>query len=234
MDLNQFRQISVPLCAASKSFNKVFGIGANKTGTTSLQAIFHILGLNVANQQEGELCGVQAYNGNLRPLVDYINKYDAFQDAPFSIKTIYAQADALFPGSKFILTYRDADAWFESLLRFHKKILGVPANQPITRENSANFPYLYPGYADLLNRINWLHDVDGEAGLKIDWNLLYNAEHYKNIYRARNHEIVRHFSERSRDFLVIDITSEKDTRKIVEFLGLPEQLITHVPHLNAS
>jgi Sulfotransferase domain len=234
MDLNQFRQISVPLCAASKSFNKVFGIGANKTGTTSLQAIFHILGLNVAPQQDGELCGVQAYNGNLRPLSDYINKYDAFQDAPFSIKSTYAQVDALFPGSKFILTYRDADTWFESLLRFHKKILGVPVDQPITRERAATFPYLYPGYIPLLTRIDWLQDVDGETGLKTDWNLLYDAEHYKNLYRARNQEILRHFSERGGDLLVIDITKEKDTRKIVEFLGLPEQLITDIPHLNAS
>lgn len=69
-----------------KKFNKVFGIGANKTGTTSLKKIFHDLGLMVAPQQEGEICGMQAYKGDFEPLIGYITQYDAFQDAPFSIK----------------------------------------------------------------------------------------------------------------------------------------------------
>ena len=46
-------QKSIPICIANRTFDKVFGIGANKTGTSSLAAIFAILGLNVAPQQEG-------------------------------------------------------------------------------------------------------------------------------------------------------------------------------------
>jgi hypothetical protein len=234
MDLNQFRQISVPVCVTHKSFNKVFGIGANKTGTTSLQGIFQIIGLNVANQQEGELYGVQAYRGNLKPLVEYINRHDAFQDAPFSLRSIYAQVDALFPGSKFILTYRDADAWFDSLHRFHKKIFGVPADMPIPADVVDNANYIYPGYMRLMGRLNWLNYFEGEVTLKTDRELYYNAEHYKQLYRARNQEIIRHFSERPNDLLVIDLTKETDTRKVVEFLDLPESLVTQVPHANKT
>ncbi|MFL9959859.1 hypothetical protein PQR02_01630 [Paraburkholderia sediminicola] len=234
MDLNQFRKISVPLCTASKSFNKVFGIGANKTGTTSLQAIFNILGLNVAPQQEGELHGVQAMKGNLRPLVDYVSKYDAFQDIPFSIKSTYAQLDALFPGSKFVLTYRNADAWFNSLHQFHRKIFGVPDEREIRREDYRSLNYLYPGYVDHMMDLNWTLEVYEEVSLKRNYELFYNPDHYKSIYRERNAEIVRHFSERPSDLLVIDLTQEKDTSRIVKFLGLPDDLITNIPHLNET
>jgi hypothetical protein len=234
MDVNQFRQLSVPLCAVSKSFNKVFGIGANKTGTTSLEAVFKIMGFNVAPQQEGELCGVQAYKGNLRPLINYVNKYDAFQDAPFSIKNTYAQLDALFPDSKFILTYREADAWFDSFHNFTKKIFGLRNDEPITKAVLNSRQYLYPGYFQYMLELHWLLDVDNEVDLKIDWELLYDREHYKKLYRARNSEIVRHFSERPDDLLVIDLTREQTTKKIVDFLGLPPQLVTNIPHLNQT
>ncbi len=53
--LDLFRKFSYPLCQSHKRFNKVFGIGSNKTGSTSLQAVFYIIGLNVGPQAEGEL-----------------------------------------------------------------------------------------------------------------------------------------------------------------------------------
>ena len=46
--------------------------------------------------------------------------------------------------------------------------------------------------------------------------------------------IVRHFSERKNDLLVIDITKEKNTNKIVEFLNLPSLLVTAMPYSNKT
>jgi hypothetical protein len=46
-------------------------------------------------------------------LLDEISeKYDAFQDNPWPL--VYPRMDARHPGSKFILTVRDPDKWFES------------------------------------------------------------------------------------------------------------------------
>jgi hypothetical protein len=105
--LEDQRKFAIPICQANKQFNKVFGIGANKTGSTSLEQVFYILGLNVAPQSEGEITSEALSKGNILPLRDHIVRYDAFQDVPFSAKSTYAQIDALFPKSKFILTYRD-------------------------------------------------------------------------------------------------------------------------------
>src|SRR4051812_32529219 len=106
MDVKEFRKFSYPICQSQKLFNKVFCVGANKTGTTTMQGIFNIIGLKVAHQQEGELAALPFYKGKIEALKRYIDKYDAFQDVPFAIKSTYAHVDALFPDSKFILTFR--------------------------------------------------------------------------------------------------------------------------------
>lgn len=64
--------------------------------------------------------------------------------------------------------------------------------------------------------------------------LLFDKDRYIEIYTQRNKAIVRHFSERPDDLLVIDITREKNTRKIVDFPRLPKRLATAVPHFNKT
>lgn len=89
---------------------KVFVVGFHKTGTSSLATALTILGYKV--------CGAQNHlsrpliNGNLEPFVELAKKYDAFEDDPWPI--LYKEMDKHFPGSKFILTYRDPEKWYRS------------------------------------------------------------------------------------------------------------------------
>ncbi len=43
------------------------------------------------------------------------SEFDGFQDNPWPL--LFKQMDSLLPGSKFILTIRDEDAWYRSALR---------------------------------------------------------------------------------------------------------------------
>ena len=234
-NLREIRSVSFPVCQAHKTFNKVFGVGANKTGTTTLRAVFEVIGLKVANQQEGEMAGMPFYRGHFGALKDFIEKYDAFQDLPFSVKYTFAQVDALFPNSKFILTHREPNEWFNSLLSFHKKIfMCAPGAAKPTREDIKRFTYIYPEYLEEIQEMMWLLKVDTDLAVRKDWSLNYNKSHYIDSYVQRNMSVVRHFSERPDDLLVIDITRELTTRKIVEFLGLPLRLVTEMPHLNQT
>jgi hypothetical protein len=91
---------------------KVFGIGFHKTGTSSLATALSILGYKV--------CGAQnklsdaLINKNFTPFIDLAKSFDAFEDDPWNI--LYKEMDKAFPNSKFILTYRDVDAWYKSCL----------------------------------------------------------------------------------------------------------------------
>lgn len=92
---------------------KVFCIGFQKTGTTSLANALSHLGFRVTGPN-----GVNDPDiaDTVRPLAKrLIQEYDAFQDNPWPI--LYRDVDAWCPGSKFILTLRSGEAWIKSLKR---------------------------------------------------------------------------------------------------------------------
>ena len=87
--------------------NKVFVIGSNKTGTTSLGAALNNLGYQLGNQLEAEMLIDDWAKRDFRRIIKYCRTADAFQDIPFSLNFTFQAVDAAFPGSKFILSVRD-------------------------------------------------------------------------------------------------------------------------------
>ena len=91
---------------------KIFGIGLNKTGTTTLDHCAQILGYKVKGWDRGLLKDFRG--GDFRRFDSVISSYDVFQDWPWPL--MYKYLDKMYPGSKFILTTRVTDrAWLESL-----------------------------------------------------------------------------------------------------------------------
>ncbi|MDJ1009700.1 MAG: sulfotransferase [Paracoccaceae bacterium] len=89
---------------------KVFCVGFQKTGTTSLQYALSLLGYRV-----GGIFGVGDLDsfGQVRDrALDLMQGFDAAADNPWSV--LFRDLDAAFPGSKFILTTRDPDRWYAS------------------------------------------------------------------------------------------------------------------------
>lgn len=117
---------------------KVFGIGFHKTGTTSLRNALSILGYRVTgpNFSNEEDLGDDLPERAAR----LAEQYDAFQDNPWPI--LYREMDERFPGSKFVLTIRDADRWYASTLGHfgandtprRKRIYGDNAGHPAGNE----------------------------------------------------------------------------------------------------
>ena len=91
---------------------KIFGIGLNKTGTTTLDECGKKLGYRVKGCDRDLLSDFRA--GDLQHFEDVISSYDLFQDWPWPL--MYKYLDHAYPGSKFILTTRITDiVWLESL-----------------------------------------------------------------------------------------------------------------------
>lgn len=93
---------------------KVFGIGLNKTGTTTLAACLQELGFRHTS------CNLEltknAGDGNLIPIFEHADRYESFEDWPWPL--VYKELDQQYENAKFILTRRtDASAWFSSLKR---------------------------------------------------------------------------------------------------------------------
>lgn len=91
---------------------KIFGIGLNKTGTTTLGTCLQILGFRHSSFDLALL--EQAVCGDLEPLFQTVSGFDSFEDWPYPL--LYEQLDQRFPGSRFVLTRRASpERWLESL-----------------------------------------------------------------------------------------------------------------------
>jgi hypothetical protein len=93
---------------------KVFCIGFHKTGTTSMGKVFRTLGYvdqGSYKTRDPEFVAKLAH-GDLDELFAVAERAEAFQDSPWPI--FYRELDARFPGSRFILTLRDPEAWIKS------------------------------------------------------------------------------------------------------------------------
>jgi len=217
---------------------KVFCIGYNKTGTTTVESVLKSLGYSMPKQKDQEMTVVEELHlGNYKPLRALCSKYDAFQDMPFSQGVTYAVLDVMFPGSKFILTTRDSNEWFESLKRFHLKgVLKRAGINKVEDFGEATFKdkkiYLHQNYLHNIAKRHAAKLVDCE--LHYDWSLVYNEEYRIALYEQRNQEVIKFFQDRRDQLLVLNLANEVDNSKIIEFLDLPGKLVAQLPCLNKS
>ena len=97
---------------------KVFGIGLNKTGTTTLGKCLKVLGYQHKSYDLDllkKLC-----EGRSDDVLRYAEQYDSFEDWPWPL--MYKELDSHFPGSKFILTTRlSPDKWYGSLVKHSER-----------------------------------------------------------------------------------------------------------------
>src|SRR5690554_1167223 len=110
---------------------KVFIIGFQKTGTTSVEYALEHLGYRVYGGDKN----LMKYT-NTEDLKNYIkntlSSWDAAQDMPWPL--FYKELYELYPDAKYILTLRDSKKWIRSVVTYfasiriplHIKIYGVP------------------------------------------------------------------------------------------------------------
>lgn len=220
---------------SKQSYNKIFCIGFNKTGTTTLEKVLKLYGLDLPNQFEQEArISLPSLNGNYTKLLEFVAKYDAFQDLPFSQGETYVACDALFPNSKFILTVREPELWFNSFVRFYSKIFKVEGcdllNEELVREK---FNYLFPDYMYEVTR-KFLTRAEQDGNTLVCWDKIFNRDYYIEKYLNRNKQIIEYFSGSTKRLLVIDLSAEVDTGKICDFLDIPRKYSIKMPHENKS
>lgn len=191
-----------------KSKPKVFCIGNNKTGTTSMQKYFKDHGFNVGNQREAELLIDDYIFRNWKPIVDYCRKYEAFQDIPFSNRFTYTVMDIVFPGSKFILTVRDdADQWYNSISTFHGKRFSTSGDLA-TKADLLQGDYVYKG---------WIWKAFSEKFG--DFEDPYNKERLMSYYLQYNEDVRTYFKNKT-NFLEVNLSQPNAVKLISDFLGI--------------
>jgi hypothetical protein len=188
--------------------NKIFCIGSNKTGTTTLTQILKNLGFSVCPEDIMFRHGSKHFENQKQKqydsLFELVGQYDAFEDRPWNHTNFYQILDKKFPNSKFILTIRDQENWTQSYRRFNEKI-------------KLNKQWFYP----LISEICY-------------GNFDFLSDEKKMIlkYDERNQEIIEYFKNTNK-LLIIDFEKEKTYNRICEFLG-KEIINSEIPHLNRT
>lgn len=199
---------------------RVFGIGFNKTGTTTLGACFDILGLGpvgrpqslhdafldstVVNEAECSnnrefffetfpyraICREVFDYGNYGLAIHAANGFKSFHDRPWNVGDFYKILDQLFPSSYFILTTRDAESWWQSVDRW-------------------------------LNVTNFNDDEKRYRYLKHLGVVELDKEHCISAYLSHNQKIRNYFNTRPESFLELRMGSNFDWEALCVFLKLP-------------
>jgi hypothetical protein len=109
-------------------FNKVFCIGFNKTGTTSLHRLLTAFGLKSWH-------GFYSHIYDTQVEAPLFQQYQCFSDGELHD---FQLLDRSFPGSKFILTTRPFDEWLVSRIRHVENRRIVGGTGPMRREYDAS------------------------------------------------------------------------------------------------
>ncbi len=101
---------------------RIFGIGMNKTGTSSLGRALGALGVGpIASQRIVHRTGLIRTvldHGEYEPALRFAGVYRVFEDRPWNVGDMYRRLDERYPGSRFILTYREPERWWRSVERW--------------------------------------------------------------------------------------------------------------------
>lgn len=170
---------------------RVFGVGFNKTGTSSFSRALRELGVHpVASQELVHRTGIidaVLERGDYEPALRFARMYRAFEDRPWNVWEMYRHLDERYPGSRFVLTVRDEESWWRSVERW------ITVSKPHVAERYR-----------LHLRVPSL-----ERTAMVDAYLRYNQE------------VIDYFRGRDDDFLVFDVAGGDGWEPLCGLLDLP-------------
>jgi len=203
---------------------KIFCVGQNKTGTTSIGATLKELGYKLGNQRVSQLLLPHYLKQDYSPIFKFCSSADAFQDIPFSLPNFYKALDKEFPNSKFILTERNnAEEWYHSMInweikRFSKDGLGTP-----TLEQLRNANHCYQGFCYDVKTILYPNNL----------YKLYDKEVCIRKYKQHNQDVKDYFKNRPSQLLVINLSNATHIHHLCSFLKVESTLDAFL-HLNRN
>lgn len=192
-----------------KTKEKIFCVGINKTGTTTIEKVLKGFGYLMGDQEKAEMQTSNWFKRDFDKIIKLCKKAEAFQDIPFSLPYTYIVLDQYFKNAKFILTVRDnPDQWFNSITKFHSKLWSDGINAP-SKNELKNAKYRYKGFA--YDSFKLLYNTNDED--------LYNKKILIETYERHNNMVKEYFRSRPEKLLVINVSVKNDYFKLCDFLN---------------
>ncbi|WP_370479343.1 sulfotransferase [Tamlana flava] len=193
------------------SKEKIFCIGLNKTGTTSLGVFFEQEDYKVAKQRDGELLLKNYIERDFASIIKFVEKSHAnvYQDVPFSLPYTFPHLDNAFPNSKFILTVRNnSEDWYNSIFKFHSNFYNK-GSKP-SYESLLNAEYVYKGWSwNLMNNV-FIKDKCS----------LYDKNEFIGVYENHIKMVSDYFKNKPEKLIAVNLSRNEDFQKLCAFLKI--------------
>ncbi len=211
---------------------RVFGVGFNKTGTSTLKHCLVELGLDpvakLKNSEKQKCIRAILNNENYEPALAVAKRYRCFEDRPWNIWEMYQQLDERFPGSRFILTIREEAEWWKSVENW---LTAVKPDMLKRYCDHLQIPSTLPD----IGKKSWLglfaksssHRTNAKSGKA---SVARYKDQMINGFRNYNNRVIKYFSGRS-DFLILDFETGDGWNEICQFLNLAIPPVP-LPHAN--
>lgn len=177
-----------------KPKSKVFGLGLWRTGTTSLTRALRLLGVRCKHYPYDRPTQKQLWSESSR--LSLLERYDAITD--ISIVPFYKTLDRLYPGSRFILTLREEEAWLDSMRRQMELVWSSALI-----ENPQ-----FRAFTEAICR-------------RVYGGISFEPKRLVEKYHAHVADVRQYFSDRPHDLLTMDITAGDGWEQLCPFLRLP-------------
>jgi hypothetical protein len=174
---------------------RIFGIGLSKTGTHSLTRALDVLGRSCVHFPDPGLMLDGRYE-------EALGDHDAATDV--SVAAFYPQLDRAFPGSRFVLTLRDVEAWLDSV-EDHRRRRAHETDPACPKAAVRQLLYATRGF---------------DRGV------------FRRAYHEHERSVRAYFADRPDDLLILDLCAEPSWDALCAFLGEPIPGAPF-PHLNA-
>lgn len=160
---------------------KVFCIGYNKTGTTSLGAALSMLGYNHSSFNR-RVYRNYYLKGRINKVLWYTSKFKSFDDLPWLKEDMIPLLDKYFPESKFIYLYRDEEDWKQSFVSYTFKKKGLKADiDEAIKKYREHREFVFNYFKDFSNDrflVLDIKDAEGPAKLGRFLNKVVNFEKF--------------------------------------------------------
>lgn len=174
---------------------RIFGIGMHKTATTSLHHALQMLGFQSGHWKNAHWAKKIWREMNEEGSSRTLETSYALSDIP--IPQLIKKLDSAYPGSKFILTLRDEDAWLSSVKKHFD-----PNHNPQQK------------FWDCDPFTHIIHQ-------KIYGQTTFDEEVFREAYRRHNLMVMEYFRDRPEDLVVLNMSSGGRWEDLCSFLEVP-------------
>lgn len=191
-------------------------IGLNKTGTTSFEKDLESIGYKFLPTSYGAIkLQTDVYHGDIYSTLSSLQNpnFNAYQDLPFSLPTIYEKIYDHRPNDIYILTVRSSvDLWVESVKKYYNWF--IKDGDPIS--NNKTFEYF--NGPEKMYISNFCAPTFHMWGIYSFSNL---DNKLRDVYNKHYDQVQNFFHKKNQNnFMEIDVSKTGELKKLTNWLGI--------------